>query len=103
LGCSASTRTPASNNRSTNSPSGRSIATTSTSKQITAAHNPLTPSSSCANVVANNSSPAGSSISTSCFSDAQSIPAQLPIRYLRHSEQRDSPLNPEVPLPVLSR
>jgi len=43
---------------------------------------------SCANVAPNNSSPARSSISTSCLSDAQSIPAQLPIinlRFVGHS------------------
>jgi hypothetical protein len=37
---------------------GRSIATTSTSKHANAPHNALTPSSSCANVAANSSSPA---------------------------------------------
>jgi hypothetical protein len=44
-------------------------------KQSSASHNAVIPCSSCANVSASSRSPAASAIRTSCFSDAQSIPA----------------------------
>jgi hypothetical protein len=44
-----------------------------------AAHSPIRQCSAFRGIAANSSSPAGSSISTSCFSDAQSMPAQFPI------------------------
>jgi hypothetical protein len=43
LGCSASTRSPASNSRSTSSPSGRSIATNTTFSRTSCRHSARTP------------------------------------------------------------
>src|SRR5450755_539541 len=99
LGCSANTCTPASSSRSTSTPSGRSIATTSTSKHTNASHNAVIPLSSCANVSPSNALPASSAIRTSCFSDAQSIPAQLPTD--PPSGRFDKRPDLEVPLRVL--
>jgi len=75
LGCIGSTRNPASNIRSTNKPSGRSIATSSTFNRTNTRHNDPRPFSSCANVAANSAPPDASATRTSCFSDAQSTPA----------------------------
>ena len=58
------------------------------------------PSSSCTKVAASNSSPAVPSTSTSCFSEDQSIPAQLPIATPHDRTIRQRP-DPEVPLRVL--
>jgi hypothetical protein len=71
LGCKASTRNPASNSRSTSTPSGRSTATSRTFNRTNCRHNDRSPLSSCANVAASSFSPAASATSTSCFSDAQ--------------------------------
>ena len=49
LGCKASTRSPASSSRSTSTPSGRSIATSSTFKRTSWRHSDRSPASSCAN------------------------------------------------------
>jgi hypothetical protein len=68
-------RSPASNRRSTSSPSGRSIATNVTFIRTSVRHSDRSPFSSCANEAANSSSPASSCTTTSCFSDAQSTPA----------------------------
>ena len=60
--------------RSTSSPSGRSIATSCTFNRTSARHTIGNPCSSCANVAASSFSPAASATSTSCFSDAQLDP-----------------------------
>src|ERR1039458_7965091 len=75
------------------------IATTSTSKHTIASHNAVIPRSSCANVSPSNALPASSAIRRSCFSDAQSIPAQLPIK-LSFGTGSTAP-DPEVALRVL--
>src|SRR5205814_131007 len=86
LGCNANTRSPASSSRSTTTPSGRSIATNTTLKRTSVPHNPDSPFSSCANVAASTCWPVSSATSTSCLSDAQSIPAyRHPILHLPRS------------------
>ena len=75
LGCNGSTRSPASSNRSTNSPSGRSIATSPTFSRTSWRHNDRSPTSSCTNVADKSSLPASSATRTSCLSAAQSTPA----------------------------
>jgi hypothetical protein len=86
FGCNANTRSPASSSRSTSSPSGRSIATSPTSSRTSVRHNAVSPFSSCAKVTATTSAPVSSATSTSCFSDAQSIPAyRQPILHLFRS------------------
>jgi len=82
--------------------------TTSTSKHTSAAHRALIPASSCAYVAPNNSKPAGFSISTSCFSAAQSIPAQLPITphifpNSRHTPNLEAPLRALIDRPLTMR